>query len=170
MLMIAAMSLSLFSHKPHAPHLPNLLPRHHAEARMTVRHAHVGPWRIAARSDPFGGSVACSVTAHRIMLERAVLVIRLADRGPTTKAIFRLDSGPPQPISETFDAVEARGFFPQRGWIVDPDGGEAALPVVTVVGAKVLTLRINPARHPISFDVSHLPEALTAAKGLGCPL
>src|SRR5438874_2826623 len=132
MLLIAALS-SMFVGLPaiHAPHMPNVFGRH-AQAAMTVRHARVGPWRIAARTDSFGGAVACSVTAHGVSLERQTLIFRVAPRGETTRAVYRIDSAPPHPIADTFDTVQANGFFPQKGWVVDPDGGEAAIPPATV--------------------------------------
>ena len=84
--------------------------------------------------------------------------------------MFRVDSGPPRRVAEAFDTLEARGFFPQRGWVVDPNGGEAALPVSYVSGARVVTMRVTPMQHPRRFKVGRLAEAEAAAKGLGCPI
>jgi hypothetical protein len=167
MLLTAALALGVFGNALHAPRLPDLLGGR-GPMQASVRHARVGAWSIAARSDPFAGTVACAMTARGVGLQRQTLIFRVAPRGDTTQAVYRVDSAPPHPISDTFDAVQAHGFFPQKGWIVDPDGGEAALPVATVGAAHYVWIRVTPRRNPVRFNVGGLPEALAAAKRLGC--
>jgi hypothetical protein len=150
MLMTAAVSLSLLGH------LPSPAPVYK-----------VGPWLIEANADRFTGTVGCELRTRDARLQRDTLIFRVAPGGDTTAAVFRVDSGRARSIAEAFDAVEARGLFPQRGWLVDPNGGEAALPVSYVSGATAVWIRVWP-RRPRRFDVSRLAEAETAARAQGC--
>ena len=62
MLLIAALSLSLFNHLPHLPALGHV--RTHAPAIAGPRlPARLGPWRIEGRLDRFAGTQACAITA-----------------------------------------------------------------------------------------------------------
>lgn len=150
MLLTAAVSLSLLGHLPTA----------HPAYR-------VGPWLIERNADGFTGTVGCELHTRDARLQRDTLIFRIAHEGDTTAAVFRVDSGPPRTVAEAFDTVEAHGFFPQRGWILDPKGGEAALPVSYLSGAKAVAIRVWP-RPPRRFDVSRLQEAEAAARAQGC--
>jgi len=163
MLLIAAMSLSLLgqsvagTHRPSKPTVP-------AHSRVYK----LGPWLIAVIPDRFAGTVGCQVHTRDVSLQRDTLIFRVASEGDTTGAVFRIDSGPPRPVAEAFDTVEAHGFFPQRGWVIDPKGGEAALPASLVSDAQVVAIRVSPNRRPRRFKIARLPEAQAAARGLGC--
>ena len=156
MLLTAAVSLSLLGHLPDA----------HASRHLYK----LGPWYIAVHPDRFAGTTGCQLHTRDVSLQRDTLIFRVAPQGDTTGAVFRVDAGPPHRIAETFDAVEAHGFFPQRGWIVDPNGGEAALPVAYAAGANVVTMRVTPRQHPHRFKVARLADAEASAKALGCPI
>jgi hypothetical protein len=166
MLLTAAISLSLLSHLPHGPHGSG-----GGAGAAASRHLYkLGPWLIAVHPDRFAGTTTCQLHTAVVSLQRDTLIFRVAPEGDTTAAIFRVDSGPPRRVAEAFDTVEAQGFFPQRGWVVDPNGGEAALPVSYVSGAKVVTMRVTPQQHARQFKVARLSEAEAAAKALGCPI
>ena len=166
MLLTAAISLSLLGHLPHWPHGPGGAAGAHASHHLYK----LGPWLIAVHPDRFAGTTTCQLHTTTVRLQRDTLIFRVAPEGDTTAAIFRVDAGPPRRVAEAFDTVEAQGFFPQRGWVVDPNGGEAALPVSYVSGAKVVAIRVSPKQHPRRFQVARLPEAEAAAKALGCPI
>jgi hypothetical protein len=166
MLLIAAVSLGLLGHFPHGSHRPGDA----VHAQPSQRLYKLGPWLIAVHPDRFAETTTCQLHTGNVSLQRDTLIFRVAPQGDTTTAVFRIDSGPPHRVAETFDAVEARGFFPQRGWVVDPNGGEAALPVSSVSGARTVAIRVSPKRHPHVFKVARLPEAEAAAKALGCPI
>jgi hypothetical protein len=166
MLLIAAASLSLLSHAPH------LAQSHAGTAAQPPAHRlyQLGPWLIAVDRDRFAGATTCQLHSRDVSLRSDALIFRVAPEGDTTGTVFRIDSGPPHRVSEAFDALEAKGLFPQRGWVVDPNGGEAALPASYVSGAAVVTMRVSPKQHPRRFKVSRLTEAEAAARGLGCPI
>ena len=160
------MSLSLLVQAPHRPHGAA------ESASGSTRHQvyKLGPWLIAVDSDPFAGTVGCRLRTRDVSLERDTLIFRVAHQGDTTAAVFRVDSGPPRRVAEAFDTVQAHGFFPQRGWVVDPHGGEAALPVSYASGANVVAIRVSSNEHPRRFNVARLAESRAAARGLGCPI
>ncbi|MDB5482761.1 MAG: hypothetical protein JWO83_3814 [Caulobacteraceae bacterium] len=166
MLLTAAVSLSLLARLPHWPHKPG--DATHAEVSRSLYK--LGPWLIAVHPDRFAGVTTCQLHTRDVSLQRDTVIFRVAPQGDTTAAVFRIDSGPPHRVAETFDTVEAHGFFPQRGWVVDPNGGEAALPVSYVSGAKVVSLRVTPTRRPRRFMVDRLAEAEASARALGCPI
>jgi hypothetical protein len=128
-----------------------------------------GPWLIAVNPDRFTGTTGCQLHSRDVTLQRGTLVFRVASHGDTTAAVFRVDAGPPRPLAEAFDTLEAHGFFPQRGWLVDPNGGEAALPVSYVTGARAVAIRVWP-HAPRRFDVAGLQEAEAKARALGCAI
>jgi hypothetical protein len=164
MLLIAAMSLSLLGQSDPGPHRPGRPVAVPARARLYQ----LGPWLIAVTPDRFAGTVGCRVHTRDVSLQRDTLIFRVAAAGDTTGSVFRIDSGPPRPVAEVFDAVEAHGFFPQRGWVIDPNGGEAALPAASVAGARMVAIRVSPGRRPRRFEVARLAEVEAAARGLGC--
>jgi hypothetical protein len=163
MLLTAAVTLSFLSHHPHeAPRAGEPAAAH------ATRLYKLGPWLIAVHPDRFAGTTTCQLHTIDVRLRRDTLIFRVAPEGDTTAAVYRVDAGPPHRVAEAFDTVEAHGFFPQRGWIVDPNGGEAALPVSFVSGASVVAIRVSPKQHPRRFNVARLPEAEAAARVLGC--
>jgi hypothetical protein len=166
MLLTAVVTLSLVSHLPHWPHRHGEAAAAHASHRLYK----LGPWLIAVDPDRFAGTIGCQLHTRDVSLRQDTLIFRVAPDGDTTAAVFRVDSGPPRRVAEAFDTVEAPGFFPQRGWVVDPNGGEAVLPVAYVSGARVVAIRVSPKQHPRLFKVARLSEAEAAARGLGCPI
>jgi hypothetical protein len=163
MLLAAALMLGLFG-QPKQPLPPGAPPLAHA-ARA---HAHVGPWRVILTQDRFTGVITCTVSAPDVTLRRDTLIFHLGRGLETTHADFRLDRGPSRPVSAAFAEVEDHGFFPERGWILDPNGGEVALPVAYVRSARAITLRAGPGRRPRTFKVGRLVEAILEAKVAGC--
>jgi hypothetical protein len=166
MLLTAALMLSLLGQRP---------PESHAAAAAAIASGHprryqLGPWLLAVNPDRFAGTVGCDLHAKDVSLRHDTLVFRLAPQGDTTAAVFRIDAGPPRRVAEAFDTVEAHGFFPQRGWIVDPNGGEAALPVSYLSGARVVAIQAAPREHPRRYDVARLSEIAASARALGCPI
>jgi hypothetical protein len=167
MLLIAALSLSLFNHLPRLP----VLGHARAQARQPYAArlpARVGPWRIEGRLDRFAGTRVCAISADGVSLHRDTLVFRVEARGDTRQALFRIDGGAPRPVADAFDTDEANGVFPQRGWIIDPEGGEAALPAAYASGARMITIRSRVGRRPRHFNIARLDDAVVLAKASGC--
>ncbi len=160
MLLTAALALSLFN--------PLAWMTHPLSSHPAIRRAHVGAWSIAIARDRFSGTSGCSITGKDVSLHAGTAIFRLTRHGDTTRAVFRLDGGPPRAISDTFDAVQVKGFFPQRGWIVDPDGGEAALPASYLSGIGTVTWRASPKQGLRRIKVVHLDEAIATARVDGC--
>lgn len=159
MLLTAALTLSLLGQWPSG---------HHQSVRAVTYRRHVGPWSFTLFSDRFAGKTTCSIDARGVTLARQTLVFRLLRGGDTTHTVFRIDNGPPHRVSDAFETVEAHGFFPQRGWIIDPAGGEVALPAAYLTDARVVTLRVSPNRNPETFKVERLAEAIAVAKTYDC--
>ena len=166
MILIAALSLSLWSH---LPALPRWGHRAAASAAAGVKlPARVGPWRIDGRWDRFAGTRACAISAPGVGFYRGVLLFRIGSRGDTRAALFRVDGGPARPVTEAFDTVEGLGVFPRRGWIVDPQGGEVVLPLAYASGARTIAIRAAAGQRPRRFRVSGLDQAITLARAAGC--
>ena len=167
MLLIAALSLSLFSHLPRLPALGHRRPPAPSAGAPRLP-ARVGPWRVEGRLDRFSGTRGCAITAAGVSLHRGALLFRVAERGDTRQGVFRVDAGRPRPAAEAFEGVEALGFFPQRGWIVDPQGGESVLPAAYVSGATTVLIRARPGVRTARFKVARLDDAVTLARAAGC--
>jgi len=147
----------------------NLLGQAHiAKAKITTHHYRVHEWRVIVRNDAFSGAPSCTIKAPRIAYRRQTLIFHVGG-ADTTHAFFRVDNGAPaRSVREAFTEDEARGFFPERGWIVDPNGGEVALPATYLTSAKRIYIRVSLKSHPRAFDVSRFPEALSRARAAGC--
>jgi hypothetical protein len=163
MLLAAALMLGLFG-QPKQPLPPGASPL----ARAARAHTHVGPWRITFAQDRFTGAITCKISAPDISLRRETLIFRLGRGLETTHADFRLDRGPSRPVSTAFAEVEDHGFFPERGWIIDPQGGEVALPAGYVRSARTISLSVGPGRRARTFKVGRLIEAIIEARAAGC--
>jgi hypothetical protein len=160
----AALMLSLLGAAPPPPLPPGARPL----GRAAQAHAHAGPWRIRLKQDRFTGAIGCTIAARDVSLRKDTLIFRLGRGLDTRRADYRLDRGPARPVAEAFAEVENHGFFPERGWILDPNGGEAALPAAYVRGARVITLRAAPGGRPRVFKVGRLAEARAIASAAGC--
>jgi hypothetical protein len=155
MFVIAAAALSTFFYQPHPP-------------QLTERLYRLDGWRIAVAHDTFTGQVSCSLSAKDMRFKRDTLIFHIGPGVEATHAVFRLDGGTPRPVSTAFREDEANGFFPQRGFIDDPAGGDVALPADRLKGAKRLWIRASPANQPRYFNVSRFNDALAGAKAAGC--
>ncbi|MGI9170110.1 MAG: hypothetical protein ACR2FH_08050 [Caulobacteraceae bacterium] len=156
-MIMAALAIGSFFYAPH-----------HGPAQVTQRLYGVGAWRIGVYHDTFTGAVSCSLRTNRIHYRSETLIFRLGRGVETTHAVFRLDGGTPRPVAEAFHIDEARGFFPRRGWIDDPAGGDVALPRTYFPKVKRLWIRASPASQPQFFNVSRFAEALAGARAAGC--
>ena len=157
MFMIAALALASLFHP------------HHRPPEVAQRLYGVGGWVIGVDHDTFTGAVSCSLTSRHVHFKNGVLIFHLGRRLETTHAFFRIDGAAARPVSQAFRDDEAHGFFPRRGWIDDPAGGDVALPAAYIKGATRLSIRASPATHPRVYDVSRLADALLGAKAAGCP-
>lgn len=141
---------------------------HHGPAQITHRSYGVDGWRIGVNHDTFTGAVSCSLQARGVYFRTDTLIFRLRRGVETTHAVFRVGSGPAKPVAEAFRDDEARGIFPQRGWIDDPAGGDVALPASYLKGATRLWIRASPTAQPQVYNIGHFKEALSGARAAGC--
>jgi hypothetical protein len=155
MFAIAAFALTSFFYSPHPP-------------QVTHRLYGLAGWQIDVNRDTFTDAVSCSLTASHVRFKNDTLIFHLGPGVEATHAVFRLDGGVPRPVSEVFRKDEAHGFFPQRGFIDDPAGGDVALPADEFKGVKRLWIRAAPADQPKYFNVSRFNDALAGAKAAGC--
>jgi hypothetical protein len=157
MLAAAALALSLFGS--------------HAKTAAPPADVHygVGRWRIDVHRDSFTGRLSCKVHGQDMKVQRNSVIFHLAAGVETTHAWFKIDAAPARPVSDAFAEEEANGYFPMRGWIDDPAGGDVALPVSYFDGAYKVMIRASPKYHPKTFRVTGLAAAVAAAKNAGCP-
>ncbi len=161
MLAAAAIALSLWIHAPtHAGTTPS---------RSAERIVKIGPWRGFVRHDAFTGQASCGLATSGIHIRARSAIFRMGRGVETTHAVFRIDAGQPRAVSELFAAEARNDVFPLRGWIDDRHGGEVALPLGELEGAKRVFIRAQPGRRAKTFDVGRLSQALGALQAAGCP-
>jgi len=136
-------------------------------AKVATHHFKVHGWSVVIYNDKFAGEVDCTIKARDISYQRDTLIFQVG-AVDTTNAWFRIDGASPRSVREAFAEDEAHGFFPERGWIVDPNGGEVALPASYLKGARRLYIRAKLKSHPRAFDVSRFGEVLARARAAGC--
>lgn len=173
MLTAAVMTLSLLGGWPHLfghhtnDHQDKARPA--AVAGRTVRRAYrVGPWHGMAVTDGFSGAVTCTLAGRGVGLHNQTLIFDVGHGLETTHAQFKVDGGPARSVADAFPDVRARGFFPERGWILDAAGGQVALPLSYVDGAGSVAIRATPHARPKVFRLAGLGEAVAKAGQAGC--
>jgi hypothetical protein len=145
---------------------------HHAgpkAAKPLERHGRVHGWHWAVHTDKFTSQVSCKLETGDIHVRSQTVIFNLRPGVETTHAFFRVDDSPARPVSDLFADVQKHGIFPERGWIDDRRGGEAALPLELVSGAHHVWIRPSPKARVHKYDVSRLPQALAVLKAAGCP-
>ncbi|HEY5071730.1 MAG TPA: hypothetical protein VII63_06830 [Caulobacteraceae bacterium] len=125
-------------------------------------------WRLTVTHDRFSGSVSCSIKTSTVRLVRDTLIFRMGRDAQTADAKFRVDTGPVMSVRVALAEDQARGFFPDRGWIEDPSETAVALPATYARAARAVWIRANIRARPRYFRVQGLAEVLRAANGQGC--
>ncbi len=141
----------------------------HLHQPQMARHRYVtGGWLLTVSHDRFTDALACSLKTRAMYYRNQTLIFRVKRGLETTHAYYRVDDGPTTPVSSVFHEVEGHGFFPRRGWIDDPAGGDVALPVSYVRDADRVWIRASIKMAPTLFKVSRLEDALDRAHDEGC--
>jgi hypothetical protein len=157
MLLAAALALTSVLH-PLRLHPPQV-----------TQHRYVsGGWVVTVGHDRFTGALACSLKTRAMHYRNDTLIFHLKRGLETTHAVYRIDDGPPAPVSAAFHEVEAHGFFPRRGWVDDPAGGDVALPASYLHDVRYVWIRASTATRPVAFKVNRFDDALDHARAEGC--
>jgi hypothetical protein len=156
--MLLAVALALTSVLHSGPHPPQVKQHHYV----------TGGWRITVGHDVFTDAIVCTLKTSRMRYRNETLIFHLKRGLETTHAFYKLDDGPAHPVSDAFHAVEAHGFFPRRGWVDDPAGGDVALPAADVRDAARIWIRASPTTRPSYFKINRFGDALDRARSEGC--
>lgn len=140
----------------------------HPPAQVKQHRYSVGPWRISVGHDKFTDAIRCTLRTHTMRYLNHTLIFHLRTGLETTHAFYKVDDGDAHPVSEAFHEVEALGFFPRRGWIDDPAGGDVALPASYFGDAHRVWIRASPRQRPTVFKVDRFSDALDRAQSAGC--
>jgi len=138
------------------------------QAQVVTQSVKVGDWTAKVRRDQFTAEVSCSLVGRRVSFHRDTLVFHMGRDVDTSQAFFRIDNGPVRSVREPRLENETHGFFLDSGPIGNPSGGEVALPLSTIQGAKKVFVRASPRYQPRAFDLGRFTDALAAAKSAGC--
>jgi len=138
------------------------------QAQVVTQSVKVGDWTTKVRRDQFTAEVSCSLVGRRISFHRDTLVFHMGHDVDTSQAFFRVDNGPVRSVREPRLENETHGFFLDSGPIGNPSGGEVALPLSTIQGARKVFVRASPRYQPRAFDLGRFADALAAAKAAGC--
>jgi hypothetical protein len=127
-----------------------------------------GGWLLTVGHDRFTDALTCSLKTRTMHYRNETVIFHLKNGLETTHAFYRVDDGPAAPVSGAFHAVEMHGFFPRRGWVDDPAGGDVVLPVSYLRDADRVWIRASTKMAPTAFKVNRLDEALDRARAEGC--
>jgi hypothetical protein len=145
-----------------------LHPFQHHRPQVTQHRYVTGGWLLTVGADRFTDALTCSLKTRTMHYRNRTLIFRLRHGIDTTHAFYKIDDGPAAPVSKAFHDVETHGFFPRRGWVDDPAGGEVALPVSYLRDADRVWIRASTTMTPAVFRVNRLDDALDEARAQGC--
>jgi hypothetical protein len=149
--------------------LTSVLPPIHLHPPQVIQHRYVtGGWVVTVGHDKFTGALTCALKTRGMHYRNETLIFHLKNGEETTHAFFRVDDGPARPVSDAFHEVETHGFFPRRGWVEDPAGGDVALPASYVRDAHRVWIRASTKSRPVVFKVNRFDDALDHAQAEGC--
>ena len=138
--------------------------------RVVTHRGDVHGWHWTTIYDRFAGKVSCKLAGHDMRVQSMSVIFKLDHDFDTTHAIYRIDLGLPHPVSDAFQEDQKNNIFPERGWIVDRNGGEAVLPLSYLTNAREVWIRSTPKSKQHHFDVSRLPQVLAVLKSKYCPV
>jgi hypothetical protein len=145
-----------------------LNPLQHHRPQVTQRHYVTGGGLLTVGADRFTDALTCSLKTRSMHYRNQTLIFHLKSGLETTHAVYKIDDSPAIPISNAFHEVETHGFFPRRGWVDDPAGGDVALPVSYLRDADRVAIRASTRMAPTVFKVNRLDDALDRAWAEGC--
>jgi hypothetical protein len=145
-----------------------LSPHHSHQGQVTRYHYVTGGWSLTVDHDRFTDALTCSLKTRTMYYRNRTLIFHLKNGLETTHAFYRLDDRPAAPVSKAFHDVETLGFFPRRGWVDNPAGGDVALPVSYLRDTGQVAIRASTRMAPTVFKVNRLDDALGNARAQGC--
>lgn len=133
-----------------------------------------GNWRVKITRDAFASTTTCTVRAGDMLLQNAGVVFELGAERDTYRAVYRIDGGAPRNgrigMMTAAQLGVDLGLGARLPSLSNPSGGLVAVPVAELAGAHQIELQAGRGQRPRRFDVSHLGEAISAARSAGCPL
>jgi hypothetical protein len=154
----AVVFASLFGH--HAP-------RHPVQRSAFTRR--IDGWTLGVRRDAFAASALCRLTRGRAAYDRGVVVFRLSPGTDTSAAVYRIDDGPPRPVTADQMAVASLGLPIWQDDLDNPSGGVVRIPAGKLAGARLVRIETRLNGHVWRARVDHLDAALEASREAGCP-
>jgi hypothetical protein len=150
--------------------LASLWTFHPAKAEVSREVSRAAGWRIETWKDGFSGEVYCTLDKGDLAVRYGALVVDMGRKTDVTNGRFKVDNGPVRPLADGLLEVAAGHypFFDDK--TTSPIRGKAALPLVYVAGAQTVTVQPKTTRRAQTFQLSGLPEALTAARATGCAI
>ena len=161
MIIAAALAIALSGHANRFHRHPPV--QRPPRVQVVKRHFTVAGWSLRTYRDTFTGTLSCSLATKTMRFRRDALIFASAPLATPPTPMFESTARRPG-RSPKGSARSRRGVLPRRGWIDDPAGGDVALPVSWLKGAKQVDIRASWATRPRRFDVSRLAEALAAAR------
>jgi hypothetical protein len=127
-------------------------------------------WHVSARHDAFAGTTRCAIRSinHHIIYQPGALGFRFRRHRDTLGAWYHIDGGAPLRWEDRYPALIASGVQIDGPGLDNPTGGIVWLPFADLKDAAIVTIRAGGYGKGRDFMLRGFPQALDAARRLGC--
>jgi hypothetical protein len=153
---------------PHLFNTARLTPNDTVSANRKVSRTNIGRWTLTVAQDPFNGSVACTLTAPGMVVERGAVAFQLSPRADTSAAEYRLNDGAVMPARSHLATLAGLGVQVSSDDIVNPSRGRVYIPVKVVGMSSYVWVRPEKKSPARVFKVRDLDTAVYAARAAKC--
>jgi hypothetical protein len=155
MIVATALAIALFGH-----------PRAQPVVTRQYRKDH---WNLTVVSDGFTGKTTCSIHARHVVIHRNTAIFSLGGGVDTNAVEIRIDGAGARSAADLAAENARNGVFPERGWVENPSGGDVAVPLSLMRGARHVYIRASQTGKIRTFTVGPLDYVLQSAAAFGCP-
>ena len=152
--------------------LSSLWPFHQERQTKTERYA-TPAWHIDITHDKFTNKIECRLYQGRrkhplVSYSRSALAFQFKRKLNTTKASFRVGSGPTVPWTSVYPQLVGLGATLSGKSLDNPSQGRVLIPSALLEKDFVIAIRATPRSKPILFGVQGLADSLVTARAQGC--
>lgn len=132
------------------------------------RHDLGAGWVLSVGRHAFADTASCSLRNHAVSYRRGAVEFRFRSGTRTTRAVYRIDDGPPTRAVDDRATLAERGVTLTMDDLNNPSGGRVWIPLEHLRTAGKVRIDPDNTDRPVSFSVDGVQAAIDASRGWGC--